>query len=335
MGYLLGLGGGQGPPSIVSLNYALGDTVGGGVQSIQITGLRLTGTTSVTFGGTTATITGNTATLLTVTLPAHASGSVDVVVTTPGGSTTSINAFEYWTPTQITNVDFYVDSGKGFTEAAGTATWLDQGPNGVNFTNSGSAGTHPVETASVFGSIPSLRWAQANNQTMSCTQRDFFTAPTGISIFAVIQTTTSDTTISASSGACPLSITGDQGNGNQSFGLNGGAVGYAFQFATVGDSRGSGLTDGVAHLIGVTHLNDDISGNGSPGTIKAYIGAVQQGADATQVYNGTGLDTIGNGFGVNDGFDGDLGSVVVVRGIITGGDLTKLNNWSQQRFGTV
>ena len=81
-------------PTITSLNYTRGD-IGGGGQSIVITGTNLSSASSVTFGGTSATITANTSTTVTVTLPAHASGTVDVAVTTPGGTVTSVSAFKY------------------------------------------------------------------------------------------------------------------------------------------------------------------------------------------------------------------------------------------------
>jgi hypothetical protein len=89
-------------PTITALNYAQGNTAGGGAD-IVITGTDFTGATSVTFLGTNATgFTVDSATQITATLPAHAAGTGDVVVTGPGGSSAGF-AFEYWDPTQLTN----------------------------------------------------------------------------------------------------------------------------------------------------------------------------------------------------------------------------------------
>ncbi len=78
-------------PIVTSLSPTNGSTAGG--TSIAINGTNFSGATAVSFGGTAATsFTVNSATLITATVPAHAAGTVDVRVTTPGGtSTTSAN----------------------------------------------------------------------------------------------------------------------------------------------------------------------------------------------------------------------------------------------------
>ncbi|MCF8537589.1 MAG: S8 family serine peptidase, partial [Candidatus Nanopelagicales bacterium] len=85
-------------PSISSLSVTSGPFTGG--DTVVINGARMTSTTGVTFGGTAADITSVASGAVTVTTPAHAAGAVDVVVTTLGGSVTSVNAFTYLpTPT--------------------------------------------------------------------------------------------------------------------------------------------------------------------------------------------------------------------------------------------
>ena len=71
-----------------------GGPVGGG-DTVTITGSGFLGTTSVTFGGVAATIVSITDTQIVVTTPPHAPGAVDVVVTTPRGSTTAVAAYAY------------------------------------------------------------------------------------------------------------------------------------------------------------------------------------------------------------------------------------------------
>ena len=82
------------PPSIASVAPASGSTLGGTV--VTLTGTNLTGASAVTFGGTAAaSFTVDSATQVTATTPAHATGAVNVVVTTPGGTATRTGGFTY------------------------------------------------------------------------------------------------------------------------------------------------------------------------------------------------------------------------------------------------
>ncbi len=81
------------PPTITSVSPYWGPAEGG--ITVTITGANLSAPTSVTFGGVAATITASTATSITVTLPPHPLGSVDVVVTTAGGTATLASGFLY------------------------------------------------------------------------------------------------------------------------------------------------------------------------------------------------------------------------------------------------
>jgi VCBS repeat protein/IPT/TIG domain-containing protein len=83
-----------GIPSVTSVLPAVGLAAGG--QSVTITGANLNGVTTVTFGGVSATITSSTPASLTVVTPAHATGAVDIVITSPGGSTTAPAAFAFF-----------------------------------------------------------------------------------------------------------------------------------------------------------------------------------------------------------------------------------------------
>src|SRR5439155_18069877 len=92
----------QAGPAITGISPNSGPPAGG--QSVNINGSDLNGATAVTFGGAAATITANTATQITVTTPAHAAGVVDVVVTTPGGSTTSTGGYTFQAGPAITGI---------------------------------------------------------------------------------------------------------------------------------------------------------------------------------------------------------------------------------------
>ncbi len=91
-------------PTISSLDITVGPTTGG--TTVTISGTNLATTTGVTFGGVAATgllIGGETS--ITVTTPANAAGSVDVVVTTAGGSVTQTGGFVYADSPNVTLVN--------------------------------------------------------------------------------------------------------------------------------------------------------------------------------------------------------------------------------------
>ena len=132
-------------PTIVSLSISEGTTAGG--TSTVITGTSLSSATSVTVGGGAASIISNSSTEIVITTPVGIDGSKDVVVTTAGGSTTSVGAFTYFSkfavayaggagstgtaPTQISlapNETFTVASGASISKTGYTfSTWKDSG----------------------------------------------------------------------------------------------------------------------------------------------------------------------------------------------------------------
>jgi hypothetical protein len=71
-------------PAITSVSPTSGTHAGG--KTVTITGTNLTGATAVKFGTTSATFTVNSATKITVTTPAHATGTVDIRITTKYGT---------------------------------------------------------------------------------------------------------------------------------------------------------------------------------------------------------------------------------------------------------
>lgn len=85
------------PPSLSSINPTSGASSGG--TSFTLTGTGLTGATGVTFGGVAATsVNVVDSTTVTGVTPAHASGAVDVVITTPTGNLTLTNGYTYAAP---------------------------------------------------------------------------------------------------------------------------------------------------------------------------------------------------------------------------------------------
>jgi hypothetical protein len=82
-------------PVVSSVAPSSGGSTSGGT-ACTVSGTHLTGTTQVQFGGSNATAIAisNDSTVF-CTSPAHAQGLVDVILTTPGGSSTLVNGFSY------------------------------------------------------------------------------------------------------------------------------------------------------------------------------------------------------------------------------------------------
>lgn len=91
---------GTGFVTVTSVSPAIGPTVGG--TTVTITGTNFTGATSVTFDGLFATIISNNGSVMTVSSPVHAVGTVDVVVNTPSGSNTTVGTANDFTYTSST-----------------------------------------------------------------------------------------------------------------------------------------------------------------------------------------------------------------------------------------
>jgi outer membrane autotransporter protein len=81
-------------PTVIAVAPNSGPVAGG--TTVTINGTNFTGASSVNFGGTNATIfTVNSATSITATVPGHSAGTVDVTVTTSGGTSTTSSADQY------------------------------------------------------------------------------------------------------------------------------------------------------------------------------------------------------------------------------------------------
>ncbi len=108
-------------PAISDVSPSAGGTGGG--TTVTLTGSAFTGATSVTFDGSAGTsVSVDSDTQITVTTPAHAAGAVDVVVTTPVGSSPA-GTFTFVTPSPaITDVSPESGSTDGGTSVTITGT---------------------------------------------------------------------------------------------------------------------------------------------------------------------------------------------------------------------
>lgn len=159
------------PPTVTGLFPAGGPV--GGTTVVTVTGTGFTGATGVTFGGTAGTgLTVNDDNTITVTAPAHAAGTVDVIVTTGGGPSANTSADNYVygavpptvtavSPTTgpITGGTTLTITGTGFTGAtevtiggtAGTSVTVVSDTSLTVITPAHAAGTVDVIVKAPFG----------------------------------------------------------------------------------------------------------------------------------------------------------------------------------------
>ena len=107
-----------------------------------VTGTNLTGQTAVEFGATAGTVTADTGTSITVNAPAESAGTVDVTVTTPGGTsaTSSADHFTYTAAPTVTAV----------SPSAGP---LAGGTTGVMVTGTNLTGQTAVDFGATAGTV--------------------------------------------------------------------------------------------------------------------------------------------------------------------------------------
>jgi IPT/TIG domain/Galactose oxidase, central domain len=136
------------PPTVASISPTQGPTAGG--TSVSLTGTNLNAATAVSFGGTPATsFIVISSTQITAVSPPEAAGSVNITVTTVGGTSTAAagNLFTYVAPPTVTSITPM----QGPT-AGGTSVVLA----GTDFTQ---------VTAVSFGSTPATSFVvDSNNQ---------------------------------------------------------------------------------------------------------------------------------------------------------------------------
>ena len=132
-------------PTVTGINPSTGPPAGG--TSVTITGTNLNGATAVRFGGTAAaSFTVNSATQITATSPAG-TGTIDVTVTTPGGTSapSSADQFSYVSAPTVTGINPNTGPPAGGTSVTITGTNLN-GATAVRFGGT-AAGSFTINSA--------------------------------------------------------------------------------------------------------------------------------------------------------------------------------------------
>ena len=129
-------------PAVTSLVTSSGTTAGG--TSVTITGTDFTGVTGVTFGGIAAqSVTFNSSTSITAVSPSQAAGTVDIVVSTPTG-TSAVSSSDHFT---------YSNASAPSVTALSLSAGSTAGGTGVTITGSNFTGATEVDFGTVAGTF--------------------------------------------------------------------------------------------------------------------------------------------------------------------------------------
>ncbi len=191
-------------PTVTAVSPTTGSTAGG--TSVTITGTNLSGATAVTFGGTAATgYTVNSATQITATAPAGSAGTVDIRVTTVGGTsaTSASDQFTYsalptvtsisptagptggGTSVTITGTNFTGVTAVTFGATAATGFTFNSATSITATAPAGSAGTVDIRVTTPAGS----------SATSAADQYTYVNAPTVTSVSPTAGPTGGGTTV--------------------------------------------------------------------------------------------------------------------------------------------
>jgi large repetitive protein len=173
-------------PSVAAISPTSGPTAGG--TSVTITGANLDNPTAVKFGATAATVVSHSATQIVATSPAHAAATVDITVTTAGGTsaTSAADKYTYAAPPTVSGISPASGPALGGTVVTITGTNLAN-PTAVKFGGSNAAVITPVSATQITAVSPSgsagakdvqVTTPGGTSTTSSADQFTFVAAPT-------------------------------------------------------------------------------------------------------------------------------------------------------------
>ncbi len=157
-------------PTITSTDFILGDPLG--LNIVVITGTNFYEVSDVLFGVTSASFVVDSSTQITVTVPAHAEGAINITVINSIG-TSNTSPYEYWSPLTPGNVTSFLEE-PDYAPGVWTARSGFGASEAVSFpdNNSGTPGFVAVNTDRLVG--PSTGWnnligtSSAASGTIAC-----------------------------------------------------------------------------------------------------------------------------------------------------------------------
>nr|WP_314607725.1 putative Ig domain-containing protein [uncultured Janthinobacterium sp.] len=223
----------QPPPTITGVSPASGPTTGG--TSVTITGTGFTGATAVKFGATNATgYTVNSATQITATAPAGSAGTVNVTVTTAGGTsaTGAANQFTYIPAPTVTSISPTAGPTAGGTSVTITGTGLT-GTTAVTFGATAATGFTVNSATQITATAPAGSAGTVNVRVTTTGGTSATSAANQYTYVATPTVTSISPTSGPATGGSTVTITGSNFSGTTAvtFGATA-ATGFTVNSAT-------------------------------------------------------------------------------------------------------
>ncbi|WP_160861951.1 putative Ig domain-containing protein [Shinella kummerowiae] len=267
-------------PTVTSVSTTAGPTAGG--TTVTITGTGFASTTAVTFGATAATgftVTSNTQ--ITATAPAGSAGTVDIRVTTVGGTsaTSAADQYTYVTAPTVTSVSptagptaggtTVTITGTGFSAAAGTGA-VKFGATVASYTINSSTqitATSPVSSAGTYDIT--VTTVGGTSATSASDQYTYVASPVGSSFVHGSVTAYND----GSNTSVPVSLTGHVTNNPTSYAV-GSATTAQGGSVTVDSSGVATYTPplGFRGNDSFTFTGTNLGGTSAPATVIVPVG---------------------------------------------------------------
>jgi hypothetical protein len=232
-------------PSVSAISPTSGPPAGG--TTVTITGVNLDGNTTVKFGTATASIVSNNGTRLVVTSPPGAAGTVDVTVTTTGGTsaTSSADQFTYTAAPIVLAVSPTAGPSVGGTTVTITGA------------NLGTASTATVE----FGGATAAIVSDTGTQIVA-------TSPPGTAGTVDVTVTTSDGTSATSAADQFTYVSAPSVVGiSPASGLTSGGTSVTITGANLGTASTATVKFGTATAAIVSDTGTEIVATSPPGTV--------------------------------------------------------------------
>jgi hypothetical protein len=252
-------------PTVTGISPTSGPTAGGTV--VTITGTNFTGATSVRFGGAAATsLTVISATSITTTTSPAGTGTVDVVVTNPSGSsaTSAADRFTYIQPVTLSSATLPAATaetayGQTLTASGGTApyTYAVTGgalPAGLTLSSAGVISGTPTAAGSFNVTVTAT---DSNGSKVMAAYSLAVTAPTITLSPATLTAATAETAYSQT-------LTASGGTGTYTYSVTAGALPAGVALSSVGVISGTPTTSGSFSFTVTAKDGDGFTG------IKAY-----------------------------------------------------------------
>ena len=241
-------------PEIISVSPNAGTAAGG--TSVTITGYNFSGATNVSFGGNAASFSVISGTQITATTPAGSSGTVDVAVTTAGGTAIDTGAYTYLSTPAVSTVS----PASGY-EYGGTPVTI----TGTGFTGATTVyfGGAPATNVTVDSDTQITALTPAGSGTVDVVVANMYFSDTKTNAYTYLPIPTIyflDPSFGNESGGTSVSITGSGFTGATavSFGST-----FAITFTVVSDTKITAVTPAGSGVVDVTVVTAGGTGTAS------------------------------------------------------------------------